>query len=129
MPVVSIEAPPGIKPEAKEQLMQRPPPYSVPLYQETKIKAHIASAARPALLQVNGPHRPTVGTRPSEKPELRPNTGNRLRLRAKTPRLRFVETDVTPEEHGKILDYCLNNKISVSQFLADLIELTEPEMQ
>jgi hypothetical protein len=57
----------------------------------------------------------------SEKPVLRPNTGNRLRLRAKTARLRFVETDVTPEEHSQILDYCLKHKISVSQFLADLI--------
>ena len=57
----------------------------------------------------------------SEKPVLRPNTGNRLRLRAKTPRLRFLETDVTPEEHSQILDYCLKHKISVSQFLADLI--------
>jgi hypothetical protein len=42
-------------------------------------------------------------------------------VRAKTARLRFVETDVTPEEHSEILDYCLKNKISVSQFLADLI--------
>jgi hypothetical protein len=57
----------------------------------------------------------------SEKRVLRPNTGNRLRVRAKTARLRFVETDVTPEEHGRILDYCLQHKISVSQFLADLI--------
>ena len=57
----------------------------------------------------------------SEKPILRPNTGNRLRLRAKTARLRFVETDVTPEEHSQILEHCLKHKISVSQFLADLI--------
>ena len=42
-------------------------------------------------------------------------------MRAKTARLRFVETDVTSEEHSQILDYCLKNKISVSQFLADLI--------
>ena len=57
----------------------------------------------------------------SDKPVVRPNTGNRLRLRAKTARLRFVETDVTPEEHNQILEYCLKHKISVSQFLADLI--------
>lgn len=57
----------------------------------------------------------------SEKPVLRPNTGNRLRVRAKTARLRFVETDVTPEEHTQILEHCLKHKISVSQFLADLI--------
>jgi hypothetical protein len=57
----------------------------------------------------------------SDKPGLRPNTGNRLRSRAKTARLRFVETDVTPEEHNHILEYCLKHKISVSQFLADLL--------
>jgi hypothetical protein len=57
----------------------------------------------------------------SDKTVLRPNTGNPLRVRGKTARLRFVETDVTPEEHGQILDYCLKHKISVSQFLADLI--------
>jgi len=57
----------------------------------------------------------------SEKTVSRPNTGNRLRLRANTARLRFLEADVTPEQHSKILEYCLNHKISVSQFLADLI--------
>jgi hypothetical protein len=57
----------------------------------------------------------------SDKPVLRPNSGRRLRLRTKTARQRFLETDVTSEEHKQILDYCLKNKISVSQFLADLI--------
>src|SRR5882672_6182953 len=52
-----------------------------------------------------------------QKPVLRPNTGNRLRLRAKTARLRFVETDVTPEEHSQIVTYCLKHKVSVSEFL------------
>jgi hypothetical protein len=56
-----------------------------------------------------------------QKPVLRPNTGNRLRLRAKTARLRFVETDVTPEEHSQLVTYCLKHKVSVSEFLADLI--------
>jgi hypothetical protein len=58
---------------------------------------------------------------PSQKPVVRPNTGNPLRLRAKTPRVRFLETDVTSEEHNEILDYCLKHKISVSQFLTDLV--------
>jgi hypothetical protein len=57
----------------------------------------------------------------SNKPVIRPNSGNRLRLRAKTARQRFLETDVTPAEHKQILEYCLKNKISVSQFLANLI--------
>jgi hypothetical protein len=56
-----------------------------------------------------------------DKPVTRPNAGNRLRLRAKTARLRFLETDVTTEEHNQIMEYCLRNKVSVSQFLADLI--------
>jgi hypothetical protein len=57
----------------------------------------------------------------AEKPVTRPNAGNRLRLRAKTARQRFLETDVTTEEHNQIMEYCLRNKVSVSQFLADLI--------
>ncbi len=57
----------------------------------------------------------------ADKPVTRPNAGNRLRLRAKTARQRFLETDVTTEEHEQIMEYCLKNKISVSQFLADLI--------
>jgi hypothetical protein len=56
-----------------------------------------------------------------EKTAMRPNTGNRLRSPAKTPRVRFLETDVTEEEREAILEYCLDHKISVSQFLADLI--------
>gem|GEM_PF-1749421 len=57
----------------------------------------------------------------ADKPVTRPNAGNRLRLRAKTARQRFLETDVTTEQHEQIMEYCLKNKISVSQFLADLI--------
>jgi hypothetical protein len=57
----------------------------------------------------------------AEKPVTRPNAGNRLRLRAKTARQRFLETDVTTEEHSQIMEHCLKNKVSVSQFLADLI--------
>jgi hypothetical protein len=58
---------------------------------------------------------------PPKDPVRRPNTGNPLRSPAKTPRKRFLETDVTEEEHQAILDYCLRQKISVSQFLADLV--------
>jgi hypothetical protein len=58
---------------------------------------------------------------PPKNPVRRPNTGNPLRSPAKTPRDRFLETDVTEEEHQAILDYCLKHKISVSQFLAELI--------
>jgi hypothetical protein len=56
----------------------------------------------------------------ADKPVTRPNAGNRLRVRAKTARQRFIETDVTTDEHSQIMEYCLKNKISVSQFLADL---------
>jgi hypothetical protein len=52
---------------------------------------------------------------------LRPNTGNKLRSRAKTARQRFVETDVTEAEHALIVEYCLQYKISVSELLATLI--------
>lgn len=51
----------------------------------------------------------------------RPNAGSRLRLPAKTARQRFLAADVTPAEHDQILEYCLKNKISVSQFLAECI--------
>jgi hypothetical protein len=57
---------------------------------------------------------------PPDKLVSRPNTGNKLRSRAKTARQRFIETDVTEEEHGLILTYCLEHKISVSQFLSDV---------
>jgi hypothetical protein len=57
----------------------------------------------------------------SDKPAVRPNFHSKLRLRAKTARQRFLETDVSPAEHQQIMDYCLKNKISVSQFLADLV--------
>jgi hypothetical protein len=57
----------------------------------------------------------------SDKSVTRPNAGNKLRLRGRSARQRFIETDVTPEEHNQIMEYCLRNKISVSQFLADLI--------
>jgi|SRR5205809_4716937 len=57
----------------------------------------------------------------AKKRVIRPNLGSSLRPRAKTPRKQFLDTDVTKEEQQEILQYCLNNKISVSQFLADLV--------
>lgn len=56
-----------------------------------------------------------------DKLATRPNAGSRLRLPAKTARQRFLETDATPDEYTQIMNHCLEAKISVSQFLADLI--------
>jgi hypothetical protein len=44
-----------------------------------------------------------------------------VRPQAKSLRHRFLHTDVTPEEHKKIQDYCRERRISVSQFFADLM--------
>ncbi len=52
---------------------------------------------------------------------IRPNLGSTLRPRGKTPRKHFLTVDVTKQEQQAILQYCLQNKISVSQFLADLV--------
>ncbi len=57
----------------------------------------------------------------SDKPVTRPNQGSKLRQRAKTARLRFLETDVTLAEYDQIMEHCLKNKVSVSQFLAESI--------
>jgi hypothetical protein len=56
-----------------------------------------------------------------KKPVVRPNRGSTLRPRAETPRRHFLYLDVTKEEQQKIRDYCVQQKISVSQFLADLV--------
>ena len=56
-----------------------------------------------------------------KKRVVRPNTGGALRPQAEAPRRRFLYTDVTPAEHRKIQQYCIDNQISVSQFLADLV--------
>lgn len=57
----------------------------------------------------------------TKKPPVRPNRGSSLRPRAETPRRHFLYLDVTKEEQQKIHDYCLQQKISVSQFLADIV--------
>lgn len=44
-----------------------------------------------------------------------------VRPQAKSLRDRFLHTDVTPEEHKAIQDYCRKRRISVSQFIADLL--------
>jgi hypothetical protein len=51
---------------------------------------------------------------------VRPNLGGTLRPQAEAPRRRFLYTDVTRDEYKKIQQYCADNQISISQFLADL---------
>lgn len=57
----------------------------------------------------------------AKKRVVRPNLGGALRPQADTPRRHFLYTDVTREEQREIQEYCLKHKISVSQFLADLV--------
>lgn len=57
----------------------------------------------------------------AKKRVVRPNLGGALRPQAETPRRHFLYTDVTREEQQEIQQYCLDHKISVSQFLADLV--------
>jgi hypothetical protein len=47
--------------------------------------------------------------------------GRKKRSHAQKPRERFLYTDVTPEEHKEIQEYCRERRISVSQFVADLV--------
>lgn len=58
---------------------------------------------------------------PAKNAVQRPNTGNALRSRTKTPRNYFLETDVTEEEHKAVMDHCRENRISVSEYLSDLV--------
>jgi hypothetical protein len=60
-------------------------------------------------------------TTTTKKRIVRPNLGGSLRPRAEAPRRHFLYLDVTKEEQKKIHDYCQQKKISVSQFLADLV--------
>jgi hypothetical protein len=57
----------------------------------------------------------------AKKRVVRPNVGGSLRPQAEAPRRRFLYTDVTKEEQRRIQQYCLERKISVSQFLAELV--------
>lgn len=57
----------------------------------------------------------------SNKRVIRPNLGSTLRPRGKTPRKHFLTVDVTKAEQQAILQHCLANGISLSQFLADLV--------
>lgn len=52
---------------------------------------------------------------------IRPNLGGSLRPRAEAPRRNFQYIEVTKEERKAIRDYCIVNKISISQFLADVV--------
>jgi hypothetical protein len=60
-------------------------------------------------------------TNATKKQAVRPNRGSSLRPRGESPRSRFLYVDVTKEERKQIHAYCLEQKISVSQFLADLV--------
>lgn len=60
-------------------------------------------------------------TAEAKKRPVRPNRGSSLRPRAETPRRHFLYVDVTNDEHKKIQEYCIEHKISVSQFLAELM--------
>lgn len=55
------------------------------------------------------------------KQAIRPNFGGSLRPRAEAPRRNFQYIEVTKEERKAIRDYCIANRISVSQFLADVV--------
>jgi hypothetical protein len=57
----------------------------------------------------------------TKKSVVRPNLGGSLRPRAETPCRHFLYLDVTREEQKKINEYCKQKKISVSQFLADIV--------
>jgi hypothetical protein len=57
---------------------------------------------------------------------VRPNRGGTLRPQAETPRRHFLLTDVTKAEYEQIQKYCADHRISMSQFLADLV-LTDAE--
>jgi hypothetical protein len=59
-------------------------------------------------------------TEPKKRP-VRPNRGSSLRPRTETPRRHFLYVDVTKEEHKRIQEYCIEHKISVSQFVAELM--------
>jgi len=60
-------------------------------------------------------------TTTTKKRIVRPNLGGSLRPRAEAPRRHFLYLDVTKEEQKQIHKYCKQKKISVSQFLADIV--------
>jgi hypothetical protein len=55
------------------------------------------------------------------KRPIRPNLGGILRTPDKEPRRRFLYVEVTKEEKNKIRDHCVRKKISISQYLAELM--------
>lgn len=57
----------------------------------------------------------------AKKQVIRPNLGGTLRPQAETPRRHFLYTDVTQAEYERIQKHCRDEKISISQFLADLV--------
>jgi hypothetical protein len=57
----------------------------------------------------------------SKRRVVRANLGGTLRPQAEAPRRHFLLTDVTKAEYEEIQRYCLENQISISQFLAELV--------
>lgn len=56
-----------------------------------------------------------------KKRVVRPNLGGALRPQAETPRRHFLFADVTPAEYEEIHQYCMDQQISISQFISDLV--------
>jgi hypothetical protein len=57
---------------------------------------------------------------PAKKPPFYPGVGGVPRKKSKSHRTRVVLTDVTAKEKEIIIKHCLDHKISVSAYLADL---------
>jgi len=58
---------------------------------------------------------------PPTTTQVRPANGSPLRKKAESPRNHYLLSDVTKDEKRQILDYCIRHKVSVSQFLAELV--------
>lgn len=52
---------------------------------------------------------------------MRPNAGASLRPEAESPRRHCLYADVTEEERVRIQNYCLEHRVSVSEFLAEVV--------
>jgi len=57
----------------------------------------------------------------SDQVVTRPNFGGILRGSGTKPRQHYLEAEVTAEERKQIVQYCLKQKTSISEFLAELI--------
>lgn len=61
------------------------------------------------------------GVAASDQPVTRPNAGGNLRGHGARPRQHYLEAEVTAQERKQIVQYCVKHKISISEFLAELI--------